>query len=466
MSIRHFIFGFSLLLLAACAVGPDFERPQVETPAAFKEAGDWQQAAPKDDIDRGDWWAVYDDPVLDGLEKKIEISNQNLKAAEAAYRSAQAVVEESRATLFPTVSVNSSDIRSGSIQPGSKAVSTYGLNSTASWTADVWGRIRRTVESSEANAQASAADLVSARLSAQATLATDYFGLRSQDELQRLLDATVKADKKILEITRNQYKSGITAESDVLAAQTQLETVQAQAINAGVLRAQYEHAIAVLTGAPPSEFTLAAEPKFADKIPNVPTGMPSTLLERRPDVAAAERAVTAANAQIGVATAAWFPDLTLSASYGYSSVVLGKLLQASTNLWSFGPSLAETIFDAGAREAAVEQAKASYDESVATYRQTVLTAFQQVEDNLSAGRILADQTKASDAAVADARRSEQLTLNQYKEGIIPYNTVLTAQTTTLSSEQSALTVRLNRLNTTVALIQALGGGWSGLPHND
>lgn len=450
---------FGILLLAACAVGPDYERPAVETPDTYKEAGDWQKAEPSDAIDRGAWWSVYKDPALDDLEKQIDISNQNLKASEAAYRAAVATADETRASLFPTISLTGSGIRNGNGKAGTSQPTTYNLSAGASWTADVWGRIRRNLESNEANAEASAADLASARLSAEAELATDYFDLRMQDELKRMLAATAEADRKILAITTNQYQAGTAAEADVLAAKTQLESVEAEAINTDVTRTKLEHAIAVLIGKPPALFSLPPDPKKTYRVPNIPAELPSTILQRRPDVASSERAVMAANAQIGVAEAAWFPSLTLSGSYGYASTALNTLVGASTSLWSFGPTIAETLIDFGAREAAVENAHATYDESVANYRQTVLNAFQQVEDDLSALRVLAEQAKSENAAVSDAKKSEQLTLNQYKEGIVPFNNVLTAETSRLSNEQSALTVQKSRLEASVALIQTLGGGW-------
>lgn len=449
----------SLFLLSACAVGPDYERPQVETPSAFKEAGNWQKAEPMDAVNRGAWWAVYHDKILNGLEKQVDVSNQNLKAAEAAYRESQAAVDQTRAGFFPTVALGSSAIKSGSGVPRSASPTTYTLSASGSWAPDVWGRIRRSLESGEANAAASEADLASARLSAQAALAEDYFDLRMQDALKRVLVATVKADAQTLKIVQNQYAAGIAAETDVLAAKTQLENVQASAINVGVRRAQLEHAIAVLIGKPPAEFSLAPA-AYSIRVPNIPAGVPSQLLERRPDIASAERQMASANAAIGVATSAWFPALTLSGSAGSTAVQIGKLLQASTNVWSFGPALAETIFDAGAREAAVEQARAAYDQSVANYRQTVLTGFQQVEDNLAALRVLAEQAKAENLALSDARKSEAIALNQYKEGIVPYNSVLAAQVAALATEQTALTVQQNRIDASVALIQSLGGGWS------
>lgn len=450
----------SLTLLAACEVGPDYQRPAVETTASYKEIGDWKPAQPHDVVDRGAWWSVYREPILNNLEEQVNISNQNLKASEAAYREALAVVDQTRATLFPSLTLNASAIAQGSPDRSGKnpnvIVSSIGPN--ASWAPDVWGRIRRSVETDEANAEASAADLASARLSAQTALATDYFDLRVQDELKRLLDHTVQDDTKILKITQNQYNSGVAAKADVLSAQTQLESVQSTDINVGVKRAQLEHAIAVLIGKPPAEFTLPPT-GFVPYVPNLPGEVPSALLERRPDVAAAERQMIAANAEIGVAVAAYYPNFTISASYGYTGTVFSKLLQASNSLWTVGPAVAETIFDAGAREAAEEQAEATYAQTVALYRQTVLTSFQQVEDELAAQRILGEQAQVQTATVTDARKAEDLTLNQYKEGIIPYNTVLTAQIQTLTSEENALSVEDSRLDASVALIQALGGGW-------
>ncbi|HTT07183.1 MAG TPA: efflux transporter outer membrane subunit [Gammaproteobacteria bacterium] len=447
-----------VMLLAGCMVGPDYQRPDVETPAAFKEAvNGWQPARPKDDLGRGEWWTIYGDPILDGLEGQINISNQNIKAAEAAFRLAQAVIEQTRASLYPTVGVNGSSTSTGGDHQKSPTTQ-YNLAATASWVPDLWGRIRRTIESNTASAQAGAADLASAQLSAQSALASDYFALRSQDDLKNLLDATIVNDSKALQIVKNQYAVGVAARADIIQAETQLLGVQAQAVNVGVQRAQLEHAIAVLIGKPPAGFSLAPDP-LAGSVPVMPTVVPSALLERRPDIASAERKMAAANAQIGVATAAWFPDLTLSASSEFSSSMLAKLLQASNSLWALGPLLAETVFDAGARSAAIKQSRANYDETVATYRQTVLTAFQQVEDQLAALRILAQQSEVETALVASAQKAEQLVLNQYKGGIVPYSSVLTAETTTLSSEQAALAVRQNRFLASVALIEALGGSW-------
>jgi NodT family efflux transporter outer membrane factor (OMF) lipoprotein len=428
-------------------------------PTSYKQHG-WKTAEPKDATNRGDWWAIYDDPVLDGLEKQIEISNQTLIAAAAAYRQARAVVAESRAGYFPSVSLTGAGTRSGQGGAKTSAVnSKIDLTADASWSADLWGRIRRTVESDVANAQASAADLASARLSAQAQLATLYFELRAADEQRRLLDASVGAFAQSLQMTRNRYAVGVAAPTDVVTAETQLEQTRAQAIAVGVQRAQFEDAIATLIGKPASDFSLAPAP-LALAVPAAPPGVPSTLLERRPDIAATERLMAAANAQIGAAEAAFYPDLTLSASYGFSSSGLAKLFRASNALWSVGGQLVQTVFDAGLRSAQVEAAKATYDHTVANYRQTVLTGFQQVEDELAALIILAQQAQVEENTVRLAQEAERLTLNQYQQGTVAYTAVITAQTTRLNNEQTALGIMQSRLIASVALVQALGGGWS------
>jgi NodT family efflux transporter outer membrane factor (OMF) lipoprotein len=456
-------------LLAACSVGPDYKRPDAPVPATYKEG--WKTSEPQDAIDRGAWWSVYHDPVLDQLERQIDISNQNLRAAEASYRQARAIVAQARSGYFPSISVATSVTRSGSgrsngvtsptgiTRVGGGVQTQYDLTADATWSLDLWGRIRRTVESDIANAQASAADLASARLSAQASLATDYFDLRATDELSRLLNAAVVAFTQSLEITRNQYRVGVAGQTDVVTAQTQLETTRAQAVAVGVQRAQFEHAIAVLVGKPPADFAIAPAP-MPSNIPVVPTDVPSTLLERRPDIAAAERLMAAANAQIGAAEAAYYPDLTLSASYGFVSPSVNTLLHTSNEVWSIGPTLAQTLFNGGLRGAQLDQARAVYDQNVATYRQTVLTGFEQVEDQLATLRILAQQAEVEANAVRLAREAERLTLNQYKAGTVAYTAVITAQTQALNNEQTELTILQNRLAASVALIQALGGGWT------
>jgi NodT family efflux transporter outer membrane factor (OMF) lipoprotein len=459
-------------VLAACSVGPEYRRPDAPVPTSYKEG--WKTGEPQDAIDRGAWWAIYNDPTLDALERQVDISNQNLKAAEAAYRQARAVVAQARSGYFPTISVAASATRSGQGRGNTTSALTsasgvtrlgrgvqtqYDLTADATWSLDIWGRIRRTVESDVANAQASAADLASARLSAQATLATDYFDLRANDELKRLLDAAVVAFTQSLQITRNQYAVGVAGQADVVTAETQLETTRAQSIAVGVQRAQFEHAIAALIGKPPAEFSIEPAP-MPSNIPVAPTDVPSTLLERRPDIAAAERLMAAANAQIGAAEAAYYPDLTLSASYGFTNTSLDTLLRASNAFWSVAPQLTQTVFNGGLRGAQVDQARAVYDQNVATYRQTVLIGFQQVEDQLATLRVLAQQAEVEANAVRLAREAERLTLNQYKAGTVAYTAVITAQTQALTNEQTDLTILQNRLAASVALIQALGGGWT------
>ncbi len=467
----------ALLLLAACTVGPDYERPEAPTPAHYKEAAGWKLGRPGDAIDRGAWWSIYQDPVLDGLEKEIDISNQNLKAAEAAFRQAEFVVAQARAGFFPTGTVNASANRtrgsggsSGTIATGGgrgNIASLYSGSVAASWTPDLWGQIRRTVESNVASAQASAADLANVRLAAQGQLAAAYLQLRVADELKRLLDTSAEAFAESLRISRNQYAAGTASPSDVSQAEAQLRSTQAQAIAVGVTRAQLEHAIAVLIGKPPAEFAIAPT-EIGPAAPVVPAGVPSALLERRPDIAAAERAMAAANAQIGVAVAAFYPNITLSADYGEAALSLAKLVSASGRFWAFGGNLVETVFDAGARHAAVEEARAVFDEDVAAYRQTVLTAFQQVEDQLAALRILAQQAEAQDAAVASAREAERIINNQYLAGTVAYTSVIVAEQTALTDAQTALSIRQSRLTASAALVQALGGGWdaSQLPDRD
>ena len=462
----------ALALLAGCTVGPDYQRPDAPVPVQYKEDG-WKPAQPSDVAPRGDWWAIYEDPLLDGLERQIDVSNQNLKAAEAAYRQAQAVVGEGTAGFFPTISLTGAGTRSGGGHSNSSVTSITGTNlsrvgpsassidlvASAAWDIDLWGRIRRTVESDVATAQASAADLANARLSAQGQLATLYFELRSADQQKRLLDASVDAFSQSLQITRNQYAAGTVAQTDVVTAETQLEQTRSQAIAIGVQRAQFEHAIAALIGKPPAEFSVAPA-AMPTAVPVPPAEVPSALLERRPDIAAAERLMASANAQIGVALTGYYPDLTLSASYGFSSNRLSQLLRASNSFWSLGPQLAQTVFNGGLTAAQVAAAKATYAQNVATYRQTVLTGFQQVEDDLAALRILAQQAEVEDHTVQLAREAERLTLNQYQQGTQPYTAVVTAQTTRLANEETALGILQSRLVASVALIQALGGGWS------
>jgi NodT family efflux transporter outer membrane factor (OMF) lipoprotein len=456
------------LLLAACSVGPNYVRPNVEEPAAFKEVAGWKQADPNDHELRGKWWEIYNDPLLSNLEEQVSISNQNLAQAEAQFRQARALVQSARAGYFPSVAASASATRSRS--GSSKAVTATSLSSSgpvndyslaidASWELDVWGRVRRGVEANQASAQASAADLEAARLSAQAELAQDYFQVRALDAQRQLLDDTVADFAQSLQLTKNRYASGVAAKADVVQAETQLKTTQAQAIDVGVQRAQLEHAIALLVGKPASSFSLAPAPLVA-VAPAIPIGVPSQLLERRPDIAAAERRVAAANAEIGVAKAAYFPALTLSASGGYQSSGIADLLTAPNRFWSIGPALAQTLFDGGLRRAQSEQAMAAYDASVAAYRQTVLSGFRDVEDNLAALRILERESQIQDEAVQSARQSVMLTTNQYKAGIVSYLNVIEVQTTALDSQRSAVDILNRRLAASVLLIKALGGGWN------
>jgi NodT family efflux transporter outer membrane factor (OMF) lipoprotein len=462
-------------------VGPDYKKPDAPTSAAFKELGNWRPAKPADAADRGAWWSIYDDPVLDKLERQIDVSNQTLKESEASYRNARAIVDEARASLFPTLGLTASDTRSsrggGSINSsgltslssisGGRTTTEYTLEGTASWDLDVWGRIRRQVESDVAAAQASAADLASARLSAQGQLATDYFELRGEDSLQQLLDRTVAEFQRALDITKNQYGVGVAARGDVVAAEAQVESTQAQAVAVAEMRGQLEHAIAVLTGHAPSELSLPAG-SLTDVVPVAPPGVPSTLLQRRPDVAASERSMQQENALIGVAVAAYYPDISLSAFYGFSGDPLSSLISTANRVWSLGVTGTQTLFEGGARSAAVTAARATYDQSVATYRQTVLTAFQQVEDELVALRVLEHQAQVEDAAVKSIRRATEIALNEYRAGTVAYTTVITEQTQELTDEQTALTIRQSRMVASVALVQALGGGWgtSDLPDKD
>jgi NodT family efflux transporter outer membrane factor (OMF) lipoprotein len=450
--------------LAGCAVGPNYHRPNVAITPTFKEAEGWTPARPADGVAKGAWWSAYNDPVLDDLERKVEVSNQNLAAAEAAYRSARALVAEDRATLFPTVDLTGSATRSGrnvAVTPGApKASNQAQSNLGASWAIDVWGRIRRTIEGAKAQSQASAADLANAKLTAQSELAADYFQLRVTDTQKALLTETVSDYARSLQITQNQYNAGVVAKSDLLTAQTQLTNARASLIDLDRQRSQSEHAIAVLTGQPPADLTLAVDPNWTPPPSPTPVELPSTLLQRRPDIAAAERAAANANAQIGVQTAGYFPSLTLTGNYGFSANALSALFKSSNAAWSIGGSAAQTVFDAGATSARVRQARAGYDQSVAQYRQTVLTAFQQVEDQLAAARVLQNEEQYRVEAAQEAVQAAQISLNQYRAGQVAYTAVAVSQATALSARQSLITLQGQRLAASVSLIEALGGGWS------
>ena len=459
--------------LCGCTVGPAYHRPGVEAPGAYKEltaaqfkdTDGWKVAAPQDGTIRGNWWESFKDPALNTLEEQVSGANQTVAAAYASFMEARALVRQAQAQYWPTLTVGASATRSRSpsLLAGPNAVgagtnNSFSLPFDASWTPDLWGRVRNTVKGDIAAAQASAADLANARLTAQAEVAVDYFELRSQDALIALTTSTVKAYSEALELTRAQFETGIGTDEAVAQAQVQLQTTQAQLTNLGIARAQYEHAIAVLVGKPASSFSVPAAASTMQPIA-VPLGIPSQLLERRPDVAADERLMAQANAQIGVAEAAYFPTLTLSASAGLESSAASTWLTWPARFWSVGPQLSETIFDGGLRSATVAQYRAAYDQSVATYRQTVLTAFQQVEDNLAALRLLSQEIGQQDQAVAFSRRYVSLATDRWKLGLDPYLDVITAQTSLFSNQQSAVNLRLQQLTSSVQLIEALGGGW-------
>jgi NodT family efflux transporter outer membrane factor (OMF) lipoprotein len=477
---------FSLIALAAaalvsgCAVGPAYQRPTAPEPAAYKELQGWVPAAPADALDRGPWWTLFKDPQLDALAASVEVSNQNVAAAVAAYAQARALVAEQRAALFPTVSLSGSGTRSGtrggsgkatvdpngniigSANGGGNASNSYRLSLGTSWEPDVWGRLRAGVTAAGANAQASAADLASARLSAQGELASDYLQLRAVDIARSLLATTIAGYQRVLTITTNRFNVGIVPHSDVFQAQTQLASAQSDDLGLVRQRAQLEHAIAVLVGKTPAEFSIAPLPsnvRYSVTVPEVPVGVPATLLQRRPDIAGAERRVLAANEQIGIARSAYFPNIGLSASLGTSSSKVGDLFNVSNAAWSFGLSAAQTLFDAGATRARVQGARAAHEEAVARYRQTVLTAFADVEDQLAATRILAQQQELQRQASEAADKVEQQVLNRYNAGQVSYSEVVQAQVTALNARRTLVQTQSDRQTTAVALIQALGGGW-------
>ncbi len=483
-SIRELITPPLLLTaLAGCNVGPKYDPPAAPTAATYKEltasdgsdGADWKLAQPNDAAIRGNWWELFNDPQLNALEQQVNVSNQNIAGSFAAFQQARALVKEARSQYYPTLTTAPSVTRGRQPVASAAARGTaggvaatspsglytdYSLPFDASWTPDLWGRVRNTVKGNVAAAQASAADLQNTRLTAQAELAVDYYELRSQDTLKQLLDATVAAYQQSLQLTQVLYETGIDDDEAVAQAEVQLQSTQAQATNLGIARAQFEHAIALLVGQPASTFSIAVEsaPLQVD-LPGIPVGVPSQLLERRPDVAASERLMAQANAQIGVATSAYYPTLTLSATAGFESNALSTWLTWPNRFWSVGPSLAETLFDAGLRRATVQQYQAAYDQTVATYRQTVLTAFQQVEDNLAALRILAQEIKQQDTAVASAERLLAIATDRYQLGLDPYLDVISAQTALLSSRQTAVNLRMQQLTGGVQLIEALGGGW-------
>jgi NodT family efflux transporter outer membrane factor (OMF) lipoprotein len=462
-------------LLGGCVVGPKYVRPPVITPPTYKELDGWKMAEPGDADLRGPWWQRFGDPALDALEARVDVSNQNLMSAEATYRQASALVREARSAYFPTVTVGVGYARSrssatlgSSASAGSTGATRNGggtksdffqLPIDITWAPDFWGKVRRSVEASQAGAQASAADVQTARLSLQGELALDYFQLRTLDAQRRLLDATVAAFDRSLSLTRTRYIGGVASQVDVVQAQAQLDSARAQAFDVGVQRAQLEHAIALLVGQPPSSFAIPATP-LSGGPPAIPVGVPSALLERRPDIAAAERRMASANAEIGVAIAAYYPTITLSASTGFESAGLATWLTWPSRFWSVGPGISETVFDGGLRRAQTEAARAAFDASVATYRQTVLGAFQSVEDNLAALRILEEEARVQEAAVQAAARSVTLTTEQYRAGTVGYLNVITTQTIALGNEITAVQLLGRRMIAAVQLVEALGGGWT------
>jgi len=450
-----------LAALSACAVGPAYERPAVVQPGAYKEApaadSIWLPAAPADRLDRGPWWRMFGNPQLSALLEQVEVSNQNVAAAAANYAQAQALVREQRAALFPSLALDASSTRNKRLSVATLPTNQQ-LTLQAGWEPDLWGGLRAGVTSAEADADARAALLAAARLSAQAALATDYFALREADNRIALLDAAIGAYDRALRITTNQYDAGIAQRTDVLQAQTQAATTRAERIALAAQRALLEHAIALLVGKAPAELSIAAAPWVAT-VPAVPLALPSELLQRRPDIAAAERAVAAANAQIGIARTAYYPQLSLSAAYGSASSSVPALFNASNAVWSLGLSVAQTIFDAGATRARVEQAQAAHDAAVADYRQTVLAAFQAVEDQLATIRSLAEQEAQRRAASTAADRTEQLIQNQYLQAQVPYTTVVIAQVSALNAREALSQLMASRQAAAIALIAALGGGW-------
>jgi NodT family efflux transporter outer membrane factor (OMF) lipoprotein len=464
-SRRAIVFSFVALCLGGCTVGPNYVRPKADVPTDYKENKDWKVAQPSAEAVKGKWWEVYEDPQLNALEEKVEVSNQSLKAAQAQFLQARAAVRISRSFLFPTVTADPLAARDhlSKNRPLTITQSSFADYQVpaldASYEPDVWGRVRRTVEQSRSNAQASAADLASFGLSLHAELAMDYFQLRGLDAQKQLLDSTVVAYEKALELTQTRFKGGLASAVDVAQAQTQLETARAQSIDVEVQRGAYEHAIAVLTGQPPSTFAIAPIP-LETPPPPIPAGLPSDLLERRPDISSAERRMQAANAQIGITRAAYYPTITLTGEGGFESIAVGTLFQGPSGLWVVGGSALETLFDAGRRRGASEQAKAAYDQSIDNYRQAVLTAFQEVEDNLASLRILESEAQTEDVAVGAAKHSVELSITRYKGGVTNYLEVTTAQSAALTDEVTAVTILTRRMTASVLLIKAIGGGWN------
>ncbi len=460
---KSLLYAFVILHLTGCMVGPDYVRPHMATPREFKEIKGWKQAQPRDNVLPGNWWEIYHDPRLSKLEIQVAKANQSVIQAEAQYRQAQHLVQSAQSAFFPILNMLGTFSRFKAATGQTVAVSgvrnLFGTAVNSVWEPDLWGSVRRQVESNTGNAQASAATLQALRLSSEATLAQNYFQLKTLDAQKALLDETLTIYEKVLHITKNRYAVGVAAKSDVIQAETQLESVRAQAIDLGVQRAKLEHAIAVLIGKTPAELTIG-QSEFKAEPPSIPLQLPSEFLERRPDIASAERKVSAANAEIGVAKAAYFPTINLGASNGFQSPTIDTLMTMARRYWALGPAgAALTLFDGGAKHAEYKQAIDGFDASVAVYRQTVLTGFQEVEDNVAALRILEQEAKVQDKAVASANQALELTINQYRAGTISYLNVMNAQTTALSNRRSAVDLKGQRLVASVLLVKALGGGW-------
>ena len=477
MKSRIFTILISLgsLLLAGCMVGPKYAKPNTpmapnfkeQPPESFKSDSNWKAASPSDQVIRGNWWESFGDPQLNALEEQVTAANQNLKVAEARLREARDLIRFNRSSLFPTISTAPSVVneRLSANQPyfaksqANNGTGDFNLPFDLSYEVDLWGRVHRTINASREEAQATAADLQTASLSLHAELALDYFELRSADAQKQLLDDTVKAYTDALTLTQNRFQGGAAPKSDVAQAQTQLEAAQVQDTDITVARSQFEHAIATLIGQPPAKFSLPPAPQTRFQLPTIPVGLPSTLLERRPDIAAGERRVAEANEQIGIARAAFFPTLVIGAEGGFQGSTATNWLNWPSRMWAVGPQLSETLFDAGRRRATSDAAKANYDATVATYRQTTLTAFQEVEDNLAALSILESEAAQQHRATASAQESLQLFTNRYEGGVDNYLQVITAQTIALANERNDIDIQLRRMDASVLLVKAVGGGW-------
>lgn len=453
------------LLLGACSLMPDYQRPPLEVPSAYREAGAWQRAAQSFAVPER-WWQAFGDPILDALEAQLVVDNQNIKLAEGQYRAARAAVDGARAGLWPSLGLNAGASRGASATTGSGSAiaNLYTLSAQSSWEVDLWGRVRSGVATAAGKEEAAEAAVGAARLSAQALLAQTYFQLRTAEAQAALFTRSVAAYERFLQLTRNRREAGVASTLDVAQAETQLNSARSALAEAQLQRAQAEHALATLLGKPPAAVSIPAAAERLAEVPPVPALLPSTTLERRYDIYAAERQVAAANAQIGVARAAWFPVLDLAASGGYRNDAIAHLISLPNRIWSIGPALALSLFDGGARSAALEQAQAGVDQAAAAYRQTVLAAFQEVEDNLAAARLLAEEAASQDAALAAARKAREIAENQYRAGIVAALNVITAQTSELNAENAALSLWSRRMAAATQLLKNTGGrAWPGRP---